>query len=68
MDIDACIESIKKCKYLPESDMRKLCNKVIKKERGEKIDVLNINNLQVERDSCRRIYCSSSSCTSDFMW
>lgn len=36
MDIDACIESIKKCKYLPESDMRKLCNKVIKKEGGKK--------------------------------
>jgi hypothetical protein len=28
MDIDACIETIKTCKYLPESDMRQLCNKV----------------------------------------
>jgi predicted DNA binding CopG/RHH family protein len=31
MDIDACIESIKACKYLSENDMRQLCNKV----RGE---------------------------------
>ncbi|KAI9249291.1 serine/threonine protein phosphatase [Sporodiniella umbellata] len=28
MDIDACIESIKNCKFLPENDMRKLCNKL----------------------------------------
>ncbi|KAI9304321.1 Metallo-dependent phosphatase-like protein [Cunninghamella echinulata] len=28
MDIDACIESIKDCKYLPENDMRQLCNKL----------------------------------------
>ncbi|GAB5587980.1 sporulation-induced protein [Umbelopsis nana] len=28
MDIDSCIETIKTCKYLPESDMRQLCNKL----------------------------------------
>ncbi|KAI9493282.1 putative serine/threonine protein phosphatase [Zychaea mexicana] len=28
MDVDACIESIKACKYLPENDMRQLCNKL----------------------------------------
>ncbi|ORX61993.1 type 2A-related serine-threonine phosphatase [Hesseltinella vesiculosa] len=28
MDIDACIESIKNCRYLPENDMRLLCNKL----------------------------------------
>ena len=28
MNVDACIESIKECKYLPENDMRHLCNKV----------------------------------------
>lgn len=27
MDVDACIESIKACKYLAENDMRQLCNK-----------------------------------------
>lgn len=29
MNVDACIESIKECKYLPENDMRQLCNKVM---------------------------------------
>ncbi|ORZ22931.1 protein phosphatase x-2 [Absidia repens] len=28
MDIDACIDSIKSCQYLPEYSMRQLCNKV----------------------------------------
>ncbi|KAI8379090.1 serine/threonine-protein phosphatase PP-X isozyme 2 [Radiomyces spectabilis] len=28
MDVDACLESIKACKYLPENDMRQLCNKL----------------------------------------
>ncbi|CEP09557.1 hypothetical protein [Parasitella parasitica] len=28
MNVDACIESIKECKYLPENDMRQLCNKL----------------------------------------
>jgi hypothetical protein len=29
MNVDACIESIKECKYLSENDMRHLCNKVL---------------------------------------
>lgn len=32
MDVDACIESIKECKYLAENDMRQLCNKVRNKD------------------------------------
>lgn len=28
MDIDACIDAVKSCKYLPEKQMQQLCNKV----------------------------------------
>ncbi|KAI9020125.1 Metallo-dependent phosphatase-like protein [Phycomyces nitens] len=28
MDVDACIESVRQCKYLAENDMRLLCNKL----------------------------------------
>ncbi|KAI8080179.1 Metallo-dependent phosphatase-like protein [Gilbertella persicaria] len=42
MNIDACIESIKECKYLPENDMRQLCNK-LKEILAEESTVVPVN-------------------------
>jgi hypothetical protein len=43
MDIDSCIETIKTCKYLPESDMRQLCNKVLMQSRTI-ADIIRVDN------------------------
>ncbi|KAG2194402.1 hypothetical protein INT46_002336 [Mucor plumbeus] len=42
MNVDACIESIKECKYLPENDMRHLCNK-LKEILAEESTVVPVN-------------------------
>ncbi|GAN08491.1 Ser/Thr protein phosphatase Ppe1 [Mucor ambiguus] len=42
MNVDACIESIKECKYLPESDMRQLCYK-LKEILAEESTVVPVN-------------------------
>ncbi|KAI9261231.1 Metallo-dependent phosphatase-like protein [Helicostylum pulchrum] len=42
MDIDACIESIKECKYLSENDMRQVCNK-LKEILAEESTVVPVN-------------------------
>ncbi|KAK4518907.1 mitochondrial acyl carrier protein [Mucor velutinosus] len=42
MNVDACIESIKECKYLPENDMRQLCYK-LKEVLAEESTVVPVN-------------------------
>ncbi|KAI8644411.1 Metallo-dependent phosphatase-like protein [Parasitella parasitica] len=42
MNVDACIESIKECKYLPENDMRQLCSK-LKEILAEESTVVPVN-------------------------
>lgn len=82
MDIDACIETIKTCKYLPESDMRQLCNKVrihmslillhhpyLQHSEWRKPTLTQFTHLpQAQGDSYRRIHCCTRPSTSYDMW